>query len=215
MTEKVDKRGNKELSIKKILQATEEIIEEKGYLDAKIKDISEEADVSIGLIYKYFPKGKPEIVIEVMKRSPIFRGISSIGEEEDRLNQILTLPPEAFVKAVKRVFLAIIESHNKQAKFGPAVEKAMQASKELYAELYELSNNTLEIIPVISKILQKFNYPEGKIEQRSELFLHTIDSLIHRHTFYGKIVDTDKELADYLTELFLKFVGFDEKTLEK
>ena len=207
MTEKVDKRGNKELSIKKIVKATEEVIEKKGYRDSKIKDISEKADVSIGLIYKYFPKGKPEIVIEVMKRSPIFRGISAISE--DRMNQMLSLPPEAFVKAVRRVFIAIIETHRKQAKFGPAVERAMQASKELYAELYELSNNNMDLIPVISRILNKFNYPEEKLEQRSELFIHTVDSLIHRHTFYGEIVDTDEELAEYLTELFLKFVGFD------
>ena len=211
MTEKVDKRGNRELSIKNIVKATAEVIEQKGYIDSKIKDISEKADVSIGLIYKYFPKGKPEIVVEVMKRSPIFRGISTISE--DRINQMLNLPPEAFVKAVQRVFIAIIETHRKQAKFGPAVERAMQANKELYAELYELSNNNLDLIPVISRILQKFNYPKENIEQRSELFLHTVDSLIHRHTFYGEIVDTDMELAEYLTELFLKFVGFENKKI--
>ena len=211
MTEKVDKRGNRELSIKNIVKATAEVIEQKGYIDSKIKDISEKADVSIGLIYKYFPKGKPEIVVEVMKRSPIFRGISTISE--DRINQMLNLPPEAFVKAVQRVFIAIIETHRKQAKFGPAVERAMQSNKELYAELYELSNNNLDLIPVISRILQKFNYPKENIEQRSELFLHKVDSLIHRHTFYGEIVDTDMELAEYLTELFLKFVGFENKKI--
>jgi len=209
MKEKVDKRGNKELSIKKIIKATEEVIEKKGYINSKIKDISKKADVSIGLIYKYFPKGKPEIVIEVMKRNPIFRGIRTISEE--RMNQMLTLPSEAFVKAVQRVFIAIIKTHRKQAKFGPAVERAMQSSKELYAELYELSNNNIDLIPVISRILKKFNYPKEKVEQRSQLFLHTVDSLIHRHTFYGEIIDTDEELAEYLTELFLKLVGFDKK----
>ena len=146
-----------------------------------------------------------------MKRSPIFRGISSISE--DRINQMLSLPPEAFVKAVQRVFIAIIETHRKQAKFGPAVERAMQSNKELYTELYELSNNNLDLIPVISRILQKFNYPKGNIKQRSELFLHTVDSLIHRHTFYGEIVETDMELSEYLTELFLKFVGFENKKI--
>ncbi len=80
----------------------------------------------------------------------------------------------------------------------------------MYAELYELSNNNMDLIPVISRILQKFNYPKENIEQRSELIIHSIDSLIHRHTFYGEIVDTDEELAEYITELFLKFVGFDK-----
>jgi AcrR family transcriptional regulator len=209
MTEKADKRGNRELSIKKIVKATEEVIEEKGYFDTKIKDIHEKADVSIGLIYKYFPKGKPEIIIEIMKREPIFQGITNITD--DRINQILNLPSKEFVKAVKRVFIAIIQTHRKQAIYGPAVERAMQSNKELYAELYELSNSNMALIPVISRILQKFNYPEERLEQRSELIIHTIDSLIHRHTFYGEIVDTDEELADYLTELFLKFVGFDNK----
>ena len=221
MTERIDKRGNKELSVKKILRAAEELIEQKGYFDVKIRDIAKKAGVSIGLVYKHFgvynkdkellydPKSK--IVIEIMKHSPIFRGISSINE--DRLNQILELPHKDFAKAIKRVFSAIIQSHRKQVKFGPAVEKAMQSSKELYTELYELSNNNLDLIPVISRILNKFNYPEGKLEQRSELFIHTVDSLIHRHTFYGEVVDTDMELAEYLTELFLKFVGFENKKI--
>ncbi|MCD1293881.1 TetR/AcrR family transcriptional regulator [Methanocella sp. CWC-04] len=53
---------NKEEKINIILDSTKKLIEENKYENVTIRDISKEANVSVGLIYKYFPGGKPEIV---------------------------------------------------------------------------------------------------------------------------------------------------------
>jgi len=60
-----DKRAitrDKEAKISAISEATRRLIETVGYEKMTIRDIAEEADVSVGLIYKYFPGGKFEIL---------------------------------------------------------------------------------------------------------------------------------------------------------
>ncbi len=59
---------DKDAKIDCILEATKALIEKKGYEGVKARDIAREADVSVGLIYKYFPKGKFDIIKELGQR---------------------------------------------------------------------------------------------------------------------------------------------------
>ena len=60
---------DKEAKIRAILDATHALIGTKGYDRVTIKDIAESAEVSVGLIYLYFPKGKLDIVKEILSRN--------------------------------------------------------------------------------------------------------------------------------------------------
>lgn len=51
--------------VSSILSSTKRLIEDDWYENVNIRDIAKEAGVSVGLIYKYFPGGKPEIVREI------------------------------------------------------------------------------------------------------------------------------------------------------
>jgi AcrR family transcriptional regulator len=53
---------DKEAKIQRIISITKKLIEKNGYNNVSIRDIVKEAEVSIGLIYKYFPKGKIDIL---------------------------------------------------------------------------------------------------------------------------------------------------------
>ncbi len=58
-------KRNKEAKIISIQDATCMLIETRGYEKITIRDIAEAACVSIGLIYKYFPGGKFDILKEI------------------------------------------------------------------------------------------------------------------------------------------------------
>lgn len=58
-------KRNKEAKIISIQDATCLLIETRGYEKVTIRDIAETAGVSIGLIYKYFPGGKFDILKEI------------------------------------------------------------------------------------------------------------------------------------------------------
>lgn len=55
---------DKEAKIEAIMDATQKLIASMGYEKVTIRDIAETADVSVGLIYKYFPGGKFEILVK-------------------------------------------------------------------------------------------------------------------------------------------------------
>jgi AcrR family transcriptional regulator len=55
---------NKDAKIETITEATVLLIETKGYDKVTIRDIAECAGVSVGLIYKYFPGGKFDILVK-------------------------------------------------------------------------------------------------------------------------------------------------------
>ena len=55
---------NKDAKIETITEATVLLIETKGYEKVTIRDIAESAGVSVGLIYKYFPGGKFDILVK-------------------------------------------------------------------------------------------------------------------------------------------------------
>src|SRR5208337_3839267 len=55
---------DKEAKIEAIIDATQSLISSMGYEKVTIRDIAEKADVSVGLIYKYFPGGKFDILVK-------------------------------------------------------------------------------------------------------------------------------------------------------
>lgn len=57
-------KRDKEAKIGAITEATQTLIETIGYDRMTIRDIAEKAEVSVGLIYKYFPGGKFDILIK-------------------------------------------------------------------------------------------------------------------------------------------------------
>ena len=60
---------DKESKIDSILQATIHLIEELGYEKFSVNDIPKRAGLSIGTLYRYFPKGKSDILREIIKRN--------------------------------------------------------------------------------------------------------------------------------------------------
>lgn len=61
-------KRDKKAKIISIQDAMCMLIETKGYENVTIRDITEAAGVSIGLIYKYFPEGKSDILKEISYR---------------------------------------------------------------------------------------------------------------------------------------------------
>ncbi|WP_235280524.1 TetR/AcrR family transcriptional regulator [Methanosarcina mazei] len=58
-------KRDKKAKMISIQDATCRLIEKKGYENVTIRDIAEAGGVSIGLIYKYFPEGKFDILKEI------------------------------------------------------------------------------------------------------------------------------------------------------
>jgi AcrR family transcriptional regulator len=62
-------RRDKERKINEILDAVVKLTHEKGPNNFSINDIPEEAHVSIGTVYRYFPRGKEDILKQILLRN--------------------------------------------------------------------------------------------------------------------------------------------------
>ena len=60
-------RRNKEKKINEILDATVRLSQERGPNNFSINDIPQVANVSIGTVYRYFPKGKEDILRQLLR----------------------------------------------------------------------------------------------------------------------------------------------------
>ena len=61
------RKRDKDAKIQKILETTRKMIEERGYLATTTNHIAKAANISIALLYKYFPEGKLAILQQIFQ----------------------------------------------------------------------------------------------------------------------------------------------------
>jgi len=197
------KKRDKEAKIKKIVQVALKMIREKGYTETTTNHIAKAANVSIGLVYKYFPDGKPGIIKEVARRS--YREVI----DEKVLSQIT---PDNLEKLLRGWLFATIRLHRKDKALMEAYEIAYLSNKEVFDDFYELIGGDLNPIPKILDRLEEIGIPNvDKMRKFQKPLILITDSIIHRHIFEMKIFDTDEELVDFLIDTFLSILQIGKK----
>ena len=182
--------------MKKIIDTTIKLINEKGYNSISTNEIAREANINISLLYRYF-EGKPGIIKEI-----ISRGYAEFFEKAN----LDALTKENLPQFLKLFLSRYLEQHRKNRSLIVAMEMALLSNTELFKD-FEYIRSELKLIPIISRILTQLGYPEKEnIDQISKLFLYSIDSLVHKHIVYGKIVEKDEDLVDFMVELIRKFI---------
>ena len=199
MIEKKSLKRNKSAKINKILNVTQKMIEEKGYFATTTNHIAQKVGVSIGLVYKYFPRGKADIV----------RAISQKEYEKimDK-NLILGLKPKDFPNLVKKIMTEYVLQHRKNKQLISAMEIVFLSNKnhpENYTEFIDPFIN-----PILIKIKHIFKEKEksiNKFDQKIKILLGLIDSIVHRHVIYTEIFESDEKLVNFLTDFILNFIN--------
>ena len=186
-------RRDKEAKIETILKTTRKMIEEKGYIKTTTNHIAEAADVSVGLIYKYFPGGKAEII-----RAIAHQGYSSVMETVS----IKGLTTENLEQTLKKLLTGYIREHKRIRSLVAAMEIAYLSDPSLAKDYSDLIETELNPGPVIlSELFGSDDNP--KVKGLSKAILHTLDSVVHRHVCQAPIFSSDRKLVEYLTELIL------------
>jgi len=221
----VKRKRNKETTIKRIIRKTEKMIKEKGYVKTTTNHIAKESDVSIALIYKYFPGGKPDIVQQIRRRSLLFNKISDINDI-DLKNMIepkfLDLEPEVIIERGRRFLLAYIAYHRRYMFLDNALEIAFletmdkqkskkedekKVNKEVSNESWDYDAYNKPYYQVVSNVLVHLGIKDQKLQIKlSKLLVNSFNCLIRQHINYGNLVDSDEELAQFLIDVLLGYV---------
>jgi hypothetical protein len=192
---------DKEAKIGSIIDATRKLIETMGYEKVTIRDIAEEADVSVGLIYKYFPGGKFDILIKGFGSKAI-DGLMMAGQPD--AIDFNDFP--GYMRACTKNWQAIVNENK-------ALMKALTAAALLGGEVAdEVKKIDVKDYKGIADLFGRFKGVDLSDKNPLEVLVYwgvAIKGILVFNMIYPMPLSEDA-LTDLLVDLSLKIWGYRE-----
>jgi AcrR family transcriptional regulator len=197
-------KRDKKAKIAYIQEATCMLIATKGYENVTIRDIAEAAGVSIGLIYKYFPGGKFDILKEISSR---YTGELLMTKKPENINF------NDFPGYIRNVISNILQ-YTKENRF---LVKALILSALLDGEILEeykkMDKTDFEYKQHknASELFCRFNGVEIGDKDPLEVFTDwgiMVDGIIFYTIYSPNFIKSEESLTDLMVDLSLKIWGY-------
>lgn len=193
-------KRDKEAKINRILDSTKILIEKKGYENVSIRSITEEAEVSIGLIYKYFPNGKIDIIKEIGNQ---YQNEQLMMEQPEKIDF------NDFPGYIREVIKKMKEVQNKNSGLVKALTAAALLNKdELLEDIKFINVEDYKAIPDFFSQFDGVNISnEDSITLLTEWSV-TVKSLILYNTIFPTIFKNEEEFLELMVDISLKIWGY-------
>ncbi|MBN1330931.1 MAG: TetR/AcrR family transcriptional regulator [Candidatus Heimdallarchaeota archaeon] len=178
-----------------------DLIKKEGYAKVTTNQIAEMAGISIGTIYRYFPKGKIDIISKYYDSEQ-----QSIFDIEELLMKD-NFELADFTDFARRITTKYVQIHRENLIIHKAYEQAMLEDTEVL-EVYK--EKVLVFIHSIASTIYRSNSKDiqdslEEIEKKLLFIYNIYEALTHQHLFVLPLFPTDEEFIDFLTKLFLLF----------
>ena len=193
----------KNVKITLIIESFLTLIKERGYNQFHTNHIADHAQISVGTIYRYFPKGKHDI----LKNS-----FDYISNKIFNIDEYLEFEPEDFPKIITKIVQSSLIAHRSDLNYHKALLQEMLVDHELYDKFQEdIYQYNLEIVNYLRSISVYFHsIPKSALMNRFRLIFQIIDMFVDRHVLISPLFDNDKQFIDYVTKILLFTIeGFD------
>jgi AcrR family transcriptional regulator len=194
---------NREAKINGILDSTKRLIEDDRYENVTIRDIAREANVSVGLIYKYFPGGKPEIVRGI--------GLRFVAELTTATSPG-SIDFDDFPGFLKGFFTSNLAYYQDNRRFLTALTVATMLDRKIFEGFEDMGKEKLE---AVIGFFGRFRGVDFSDKGEPWLFVarwsDVTKSIMLHHAIYPTPFDSDDELVELLVRISLMMWGY-EKT---
>ncbi|MFX1566820.1 MAG: TetR/AcrR family transcriptional regulator [Promethearchaeota archaeon] len=189
---------DKDEKIRLVFQAFADLVNEKGYQNINIRDITNRANIGIGTIYRYFPKGKPSIASKFFEHT---------GEKILDINALKKIGENNLPKIFDLYIRNHLKTHRENYEIHRAYELAILANKELFSNIKTYVDDMFKDILHIYKKEGIFRgVPEDLLLKNNILFFNLIEAVVHRHLFIIPFFDTDEELIEFLKNIIITII---------
>ena len=189
----------------RILEVADKLIREKGYATLNVNEIAYQAKVSIGTLYYHFPKGKSSILLET-RANMVDKFIADFEKELEK-EEYLDASKD-FKDGLRKFLFILLRLHRKDRQFLLAMESEILTNMETYLEAIknaDLDDLFVEEINAslhpIKELMKRFPKERVSVEGKEKQVHKVIDTLIHRHIYFGYNFGTDEEFIDMLTKI--------------
>jgi len=181
--------------IKVIYEIFNHLVKSEGYKEVTTRRIAEEAGISVGIIYHYFPEGKPAIAAgfyetafgSVMDPAKVLNGSPKHLEQEISLH---------------------LENHRRNEAIFRAFDQALLENHDIFEGLKRSRTELIEAR--IAALLIEDKLPKTTIKELVDKYLKIyglVDAIVHRHLFQAPYAESDEELVHILVDLSLRLRG--------
>ena len=165
---KLPSQERSQRTVERILDAAARVFHEQGYSAATTNDIADEADVSIGSLYQYFPN-KDALLVALTKRH-----IESTSSELTNILSRLPVVTE-FAEIIRAVVNFLVEQHELDDLHLLVMHSAPR-TKEINDEL---ERSKTQLVEVASQLLEHASIPKDQRMLIARMVVATIDAGVH------------------------------------
>lgn len=198
-------KRDKKAKIISIQDSTCMLIATKGYENVTIRNIAEAAGVSIGLIYKYFPGGKFDILKEISSRNT---GELLMTKKPENINL------NDFPGYVRNVISNMMQYTKDNSSLSKALILSALLGGEILEEYKKMDKMDFEYKQhkAASEFFCRFNGVEIGDKDPLEVFTDwgiMVDGIILFNTIYPlNLIRSEESLTDLMVDLSLKIWGY-------
>ena len=192
---------DREEKINCILKSFKDLVNKNGYDKLSTRHIAEAAGISVGIIYHYFPEGKPSIAMSYLEKltQKIFDPTMFMAARDDEKRRALY---SDFIKKH-------LDSHRENLEIHRALDQAILGNQEVRKHNSEIIRINLK--SVAEELIKRGSYkdlPSPEVIKKFIINFKLIEAVVHRHLLVEPFFDSDAELVDFLTEIFLSLDRF-------
>jgi len=179
-------KRDKERKIEDIKLAFIQLVTASGYETVSIRQIAKKVNVSVGLIYHYFPGGKPAIATTIYR--------------ESFLKTIIPYTIAERSEDVEKVCRMHLDNHREHLALYKVFDQVLLTDQDPWKVLKADRND----------MFRQYARDNGVPADRVEAWLlacSTVDALIHRHLTMERLCDSETEFIRLIRVVYTSILG--------
>ncbi|MHA2003630.1 MAG: TetR/AcrR family transcriptional regulator [Candidatus Thorarchaeota archaeon] len=193
-----------------IVNTAEKLVKKKGYSSLNVTDIAYVAKVSVGTLYYHFPKGKIDILAEIMSQK--VEGFVEEFNQEAGMEKVLE-KGMSLDDTIRWFFRKVIELRRPDRHFLSAIQSEMLENPDEYMEFvkkYQDTDGLQQAMGVLSEALMKAAKPEGggleRVMERQEKIQRVVGLLMGYQIIFPGYFGEDEEFIDLALRIFYEIL---------
>ena len=186
-----------------IITTAQKLIEKKGYAELNVNEVAYVAKVSVGTLYYHFPKGKIDILAEIMS-TRLEEFVENFGKQMQDENIIKE--GMGLEDALRMVIKKVLEVRKTDRHFLLAIQSEMLANPDEYEEFvekYQTSTGLQQAMGALSEILLAADLDMKKLASRQQTIQRLVGLLLSYQIMFPGYFGNDDQFVELATSIFL------------
>jgi AcrR family transcriptional regulator len=193
-----------------IVETTQKLVEKKGYSDLNVNEVAYVAKVSVGTLYYHFPKGKVDILAEIMSRQT--EGFAKEFNRQMGVEKLLE-KGMSLDDTLRWIFKKVIELRRADRHFLSAIQSEMLSNPDDFIEFtkkYQSTEGLQQAMGILSEVMMKATKSEtdslSKAEDKLDRIQKVVGLLMTYQIVFPGYCGDDDDFIDLALKIFFEIM---------